>query len=136
MATEVTWVNKASGRLPGLAGSAVTVPSTGLKIRIGKFTIGTAEYPVGGYTAADLEGILGLTRIVAILPMGVLTVPGATTLGFAVSWDGENRKLQVFGNIDADTGNATAGAEAAMVEMGSNDASIDGGIVYAVVIGY
>lgn len=135
MATEVTFTGSWSGRLPSVGG-ATKVPGPGLKIKYGIFTIGTAEYPVGGYTAADLEALLGLTRISAIIPTGALTVAGATTLGFTPSWDPVNRKLQIFGNIDADTGNATAGAEASMVEMGSNDASIDGGTFGAFVIGY
>ena len=135
MATETTFKSLWSGRMPSLkGGSRGTGP--GLKVRYGIFTIGTAEYPVGGYTAADLAGITGLTRVEAIIPAGALTVAGSTTLGFVVSWDEVNRKLQVFGNIDADTGNATAGAEAAMVEMGSNDASIDGGTFAALVLGY
>ncbi len=135
MATEVTFKSIFAGRLPGVPGGA-KVPGPGLKVKFGIFTIGTSEYPVGGYVAADLEPLVGFTRIEAIIPAGQLTVPGATTLGFVTSWDQVNRKLQVFGNMDADTGNATAGAEAAVVEMGSNDASIDGGTFAALVIGY
>lgn len=135
MATEVTFKSLGSGKLRGWNG-ITKAPGPGLVIKYGRFTIGTSEYPVGGYTAADLEGITGLTRIEAIVPCGVLTVAGATTLGFVPSWDGVNRKLQIFGNIDADTGNTTAGAEAAVVEMGSNDASIDAGTFDVLIIGY
>lgn len=135
MATEVTVKSQWSGRIPGLSG-ATKVPGPGLKIKYVQFTIGTAEYPVGGYTAADLEALLGLTRISCIVPVGALVVAGAATIGFHPSWDSVNRKLMVFGNIDADTGNTTAGTEGAYVEMASNDASIDGGVFGALVIGY
>lgn len=135
MATEVTFKSIFAGRLPGVPGGA-KVPGPGLKVKFGIFTIGTAEYPVGGYVAADLEPLVGFTRIEAIVPCGALTVAASNTLGFHPSWDQVARKLQVFGNIDADTGNTTAGTEASYVEMGSNDASIDGGTFAALVIGY
>lgn len=135
MATEVTVKSNWSGRLPAVGGAS-KVPGPGLKVKYVQFTIGSAEYPTGGYTAADLEALLGLTRISCIVPCGALVVASAATIGFHPSWDSVNRKLMVFGNIDADTGNATAGTEGAYVEMAQNDASIDGGVFAALVIGY
>lgn len=136
MATEVTFKSLFAGRLPAVPGGS-KVPGPGLKIKYGIFTIGTAEYPAGGYVAADLEPLVGFARIEAILPCGALTVVGSTTAGFAVSWDQVARKLQVFGNTDNDlAANATPGVEASFIEMATNDASIDTGNFAAIVIGY
>lgn len=136
MATETTWVPSFSGRLPGF-GSTKVPGGRGLKVQYGKFTVGTSEYPTGGYAAADLESVTGFTRIEAIVPCGGWRDASGTKF-YQACWDGANRKLQAGGNFDGDAAAFTAGAgvEPSSIEMGANDASLDGAILYALVIGF
>lgn len=135
MATETTFTPSFSGRIPGLGGGS-KVPGPGLKFKYGKFTVGTAEYPAGGYTAADLATACGMTYIEAIVPCG-LWMNASGVAGFPANWDGAARKLQAFGNIDADlAANNTVAVEPGVIELTANDASLDAAVLYALVIGY
>ena len=135
MATEVTAQSHWSGRLPSVGGAS-KVPGPGLKIKKVRFTTGTSEYPAGGFTAADLEALLGLTRISHI--QDCFGQNGSTPfMVFGIHWDDVNRKLVVVGNSDADlAGNATAGTNGVGVEIGTNLAAADSMVFTTLVIGY
>lgn len=134
MATEATFASSFAGRLPSIGGSKV--PGPGLKIKYGLVTLGTSDYAAGGIAAADLETLFGLTHIEAIVPCGVFTNNSGVD-GYPASWDGVARKLQIFGNSDADlAGAATVGTEPGINEMADDDASIDAAVCAVLVIGY
>jgi hypothetical protein len=135
MATEVTVKSLGTGHLRGWNG-ITKAPGPGLIIKLVRFTTGTSEYPDGGYVAADLEALLGLTRIEAIVPCGFAT-NGSHETAFGVSWDGAARKLQLFSNFDADAAGATTiGALMMAAELPTNSAIADGAVFDALVIGY
>lgn len=134
MATETTFKSLFSGRLPSLSGGS-KVPGAGLKIKYGRFTLGTAEYPDDGYTAADLAGICGLTRIEAIVPCGPL-VDASGEDGFPVGWDGSTRTLRVYANAGLDGMALTVGTVAPLSELANNGAAPDSSYFDALVIGY
>lgn len=134
LATETTFKSLFSGRMPGLLGGA-KVPGPGLKIKVGRFTLGTSEYPDDGYTAADLAVIVGLTRIEAIVPCGPL-VDNSGEDAFPVGWDGSTRTLRVYANAALDGNSLTVGTVAPMSELATNGAAPDSSYFDALVIGY
>ena len=134
MATETTFASSFSGRLPSVPGGT-KIPGPGLKVKYGKFTIGTSECPDGGYTAADLATICGLSYIEAIVPCGGWT-NGTHDNYFAANWDGAARKLQVFGNLGLDGMSLTKGTSAALNEIATDSAACDAAVLWALVIGY
>ncbi len=135
MATEITVQSHWSGRLPSVGGAS-KVPGPGLKVKKVRFTTGTSEYPAGGYVAADLEALVGLTRISMIADC--FGQNGTTPfMIYGVHWDDAARKLVLVGNSDADlAGNATAGANGIGVESGTNAAAADALVFTTLVIGY
>jgi hypothetical protein len=133
MATETTYAGSLLGRLPGVS-AASKVPGPALKVKYGKFTVGTSEYPAGGYAAADLETITGLTHIEAVVPCGLWL--NGNTQGFGASWDGAARKLMAFGNLGLDGNSLTTGTVQMADEMAANDSTLDAAVLYALVIGY
>lgn len=134
MATETTFKSYASGRLPAFAAEG-KVPGPGLKCKLGRFTIGTSEYPDDGYVAADLETIVGMTHITAIVPMGPL-VNGSGENGFIPGWDMVTRTLRVFANAGLDGMALTVGTAPAVSELATNNAAADAATFDALVIGY
>lgn len=134
MATEVTYKSLGSGRIPGISGAG-KVPGPGLKVRIGRLTLGTAEYPDDGYTAADIAAVVGLTAIVAILPCGPL-VDAAGEDAFPIGWDGATGTLRVYANAALDGNLLTVGTAAPISELATNNATPDSSYVDVVILGY